>query len=52
MKDNNKTNHTNVILNLFQDLQKNKMLKQVQHDNTAIVQNSIKDKNSNELIHL
>ena len=33
MKDNNKTNHTNVILNLFQDLQKNKMLKQVQHDN-------------------
>ena len=53
MKDNNRNaNHTNVILNLFQDLHKDKMLKQVQHDNTAVVQNNIKDKNDKELINL
>ena len=38
MKDNN-NNHTNVILNLFQDSPKDKMLNQVQHDNTVVVPN-------------
>ena len=51
MKNKN-TNHTNVILNLFQDLQKNKMLKQVQHDSTGVVQNNAKDKNGKGLINL
>ena len=51
MKNNN-TNNTNVIPNLFRNLKNTKILNQVQDDNTAVVQNNIKDKNRNELINL
>ena len=52
MKKSNNTNQTNVIPNLFRNLENIKILNQVQDDNTVIVQNNIKDKNRNELINL